>query len=159
MGNIWCGRTQNTCAFDRCCDKIGQTEGRQSHPQNRTAALLAAFGCALAYLPAGRALAAVCAALPLSAAGQSFALHCAAAPLAEELVFRGAVQGLLQPLGPRAAVCVQAALFAVQHGGAAGIAYALVLGVLLGTIRQRTGRVWPGWVLHTVNNLLVFAAG
>ena len=30
-------------------------------PQNRTAALLAAFGCALAYLPAGRALAAVCA--------------------------------------------------------------------------------------------------
>ena len=71
----------------------------------------------------------------------------------------GAVQGLLQPLGPRAAVCVQAALFAVQHGGAAGIAYALVLGVLLGTIRQRTGRVWPGWVLHTVNNLLVFAAG
>ena len=62
-------------------------------PQNRTAALLAAFGCALAYLPAGRALAAVCAALPLSAAGQSFALHCAAAPLAEELVFRGAVQG------------------------------------------------------------------
>ena len=95
-------------------------------PQNRTAALLAAFGCALAYLPAGRALAAVCAALPLSAAGQSFALHCAAAPLAEEL---------------------------------AGIAYALVLGVLLGTVRQRTGRVWPGWVLHTVNNLLVFAAG
>ena len=89
-------------------------------PQNRTAALLAAFGCALAYLPAGRALAAVCAALQLSAAGQSFALHCAAAPLAEELVFRGAVQGLLRPLGPRAAVCVQAALFAVQHGGAAG---------------------------------------
>ena len=65
-------------------------------PQNRTAALLAAFGCALAYL---------------------------------------------------------------QHGGAAGIAYALVLGVLLGTIRQRTGRVWPGWALHTLNNLLVFAAG
>ena len=74
-------------------------------------------------------------------------------------MFRGAVQGLLRPLGPRAAVCVQAALFAVQHGGAAGIAYALVLGVLLGTIRQCTGRVWPGWALHTVNNLLVFAAG
>ena len=28
-------------------------------PQNRAAALLAAFGCALAYLPAGRALAVV----------------------------------------------------------------------------------------------------
>ena len=40
-----------------------------------------------------------------------------------------------------------------------GFALGLVLGVLLGTIRQRTGRVWPGWALHTVNNLLVFAAG
>lgn len=128
-------------------------------PQNRAAALLSAFGCALAYLLAGRLLAALCAALPLSAAGQSFALHCIAAPLAEELVFRGTVQGLLQPLGPQAAVCVQAALFAAQHGGAAGIAYALVLGAALGAIRQRTGRVWPGWVLHTLNNLLVFAAG
>ena len=128
-------------------------------PQNRTAALLAAFGCALAYLPAGRALAAVCAALPLSAAGQSFALHCAAAPLAEELVFRGAVQGLLQPLGPRAAVCVQAALFAVQHGTPAGMAWALGCGLVLGALRERTGRVWPGMLLHTLNNLLVFAAG
>ena len=128
-------------------------------PQNRTRALLAAFGCALAYLLAGRLLAAGCAALPLSEAGQSFVLHCAAAPLAEELAFRGAVQGLLQPLGPRAAVWVQAALFAAQHGGAAGMAYALVLGLALGALRQRTGRVWPGWVLHTLNNLLVFAAG
>ena len=126
-------------------------------PQNRTAALLAAFGCALAYLPAGRALAVLLPAAPGGAA--RFFRVCLLAPLAEEGVFRGAVQGLLRPLGPRAAVCVQAALFAVQHGGAAGIAYALVLGVLLGTIRQRTGRVWPGWVLHTVNNLLVFAAG
>ena len=74
-------------------------------------------------------------------------------------MFRGAIQQLAQPLGRWQAAALQAVLFAVQHGGAAGIAYALVLGVLLGTIRQRTGRVWPGWVLHTVNNLLVFAAG
>ena len=90
----------------------------------RRLALLAAFGCALAYWLAGRVLAAACAALPLSAAGQSFALHCVAAPLAEELAFRGGV-----------------------------------LGLVLGAVRQRTGRVWPGWVLHTLNNLLVFAAG
>ena len=50
-------------------------------------------------------------------------------------------------------------LFAVQHGGAAGILYALGMGLLLGVLRQRTGRVWPGWLLHTLNNLLVFAAG
>ena len=123
----------------------------------RTAALLSAFGWAVGYLLAGKALAVLLPAVPGGAA--RFFRVCLLAPLAEEGVFRGAVQGLLRPLGPRAAVCVQAALFAVQHGGATGIAYALVLGVLLGTIRQRTGRVWPGWVLHTVNNLLVFAAG
>ena len=125
----------------------------------RRLALLAAFGCALAYWLAGRVLAAACAALPLSAAGQSFALHCVAVPLAEELAFRGGVQSLLQPLGPWAAVGVQALLFAAQHGGAAAVLYALVLGLALGALRQRTGRVWPGWVLHTLNNLLVFAAG
>ena len=124
----------------------------------KTRALLAAFGCALAYLLAGKALAF----LPAPAwdvRALSFVHHCIAAPVVEELVFRGSIQQLAQPLGRGQAAALQAVLFAVQHGGAAGIAYALVLGVLLGTIRQRTGRVWPGWVLHTVNNLLVFAAG
>ena len=128
-------------------------------PQNRTAALLAAFGCALAYLPAGRALAAVCAALPLSAAGQSFALHCAAAPLAEELVFRGAVQRRAQPLGRGHAILLQAALFALQHGSAAAMAYALVCGLGLGWLADRTGHLWPGVLLHSANNLLVLAMG
>ena len=124
----------------------------------KTRALLAAFGCALAYLLAGKVLAF----LPAPAwdvRALSFVHHCIAAPVVEELVFRGAIQQLAQPLGRWQAAALQAVLFAVQHGGAAGIAYALVLGVLLGTIRQCTGRVWPGWVLHTVNNLLVFAAG
>ena len=124
----------------------------------KTRALLAAFGCALTYLLAGKVLAF----LPAPAwdvRALSFVNHCIAAPVVEELVFRGAIQQLAQPLGRWQAAALQAVLFAVQHGGAAGIAYALVLGVLLGTIRQRTGRVWPGWVLHTVNNLLVFAAG
>ena len=124
----------------------------------KTRALLAAFGCALAYLLAGKVLAF----LPAPAwdvRALSFVHHCIAAPVVEELVFRGVIQQLAQPLGRWQAAALQAVLFAVQHGGAAGIAYALVLGVLLGTIRQHTGRVWPGWVLHTVNNLLVFAAG
>ena len=34
-----------------------------------------------------------------------------------------------------------------------------VCGLVLGTIRSRTGSVWPGMLLHTLNNLLVFAAG
>lgn len=89
----------------------------------------------------------------------SFIRLCLAAPLAEELVFRGGVQGLLQPFGSGAAVIVQAVLFAVQHSGAAGMLYALVMGLALGWMRQRTKSVYPGMVLHLLNNLLVFAAG
>lgn len=124
----------------------------------RVRAVLAAFGCALAYVFAGRLLARGCAALPLDAAGQSFVLHCVLAPVAEELVFRGAVQRLLQPFGPVAAVAVQAVLFAAQHDPA-GMVYALGMGLVLGALAQRTRRVWPGIVLHILNNLLVFAAG
>ena len=74
-------------------------------------------------------------------------------------MFRGAVQRRAQPLGRGQAILLQAALFALQHGSAAAMAYALVCGLVLGTLRSRTGSVWPGMLLHTLNNLLVFAAG
>ena len=57
----------------------------------KTRALLAAFGCALAYLLAGKVLAF----LPAPAwdvRALSFVHHCIAAPVVEELVFRGAIQ-------------------------------------------------------------------
>ena len=124
----------------------------------KTRALLAAFGCALAYLLAGKVLAF----LPAPAwdvRALSFVHHCIAAPVVEELVFRGAIQQQARPLGERQAVALQAVLFAVQHRGPAGMAYALVCGLVLGMLRSRTGSVWPGMLLHTLNNLLVFAAG
>ena len=109
----------------------------------KTRALLAAFGCALAYLLAGKALTAVLPQVPEEAARMwAFVHRCAAAPIVEELVFRGAIQQLARPLGERQAVALQA-----------------VCGLVLGTIRSRTGSVWPGMLLHTLNNLLVFAAG
>ena len=116
-------------------------------------ALLAAFGCAVGYLLGGKLLALLPERL------LSFLHHCAAAPIAEELVFRGAIQGLAKPLGRWQAVLLQAVLFAVQHGTPAGMAYALVCGLALGALRERTGKVWLGTLLHTLNNLLVFAAG
>ena len=123
----------------------------------RTAALLSAFGWAVGYLLAGKALAVL---LPVPPGGAArFFRVCLLAPLAEEGVFRGAVQGLLRPLGPRAAVCVQAALFAVQHGSVAAMVYALVCGLGLGWLADRTGHLWPGMLLHSANNLLVLAMG
>ena len=66
----------------------------------KTRALLAAFGCALTYLLAGKARAF----LPAPAwdvRALSFVHHCIAAPVVEELVFRGAIQQLAA-LGQRA---------------------------------------------------------
>ncbi len=124
----------------------------------KTKALLSAFGCALAYLLAGKLLA-----LLPAPAGDARALsfwhHCIAAPVVEELVFRGAVLRLARPLGRREAVFLQAVLFALQHGSPAAMAWALVCGAGLGALADSTGRVWPGMLLHTLNNLLVFAAG
>lgn len=84
---------------------------------------------------------------------------CLAVPLAEELVFRGAVQGFLQPLGSRETILTAAMLFAVQHGGAAGMLYAFGVGLVLGWLRERTQSVLPCILLHSVNNLLVLLAG
>ena len=81
----------------------------------KTRALLAAFGCALAYLLAGKALGAVLPQVPEEAARMwAFVHRCAAAPIVEELVFRGAIQQLARPLGERQAVALQAVLFAVR---------------------------------------------
>lgn len=125
-------------------------------PREKTGALLTAFGWALGYLLAGKAAALLV--LPTSAAA-AFMHHCVAAPLAEELMFRGVVQRALAPLGSSRAVWIQAALFALQHRGAASMVYALCMGAVLGWLREKTGSVLPGMAVHTLNNLLVFAAG
>ena len=123
----------------------------------RTAALLSAFGWAVGYLLAGKALAALLPAAPGGAA--RFFRVCLLAPLVEEGVFRGAVQRRAQPLGRERAILLQAVLFAVQHGTPAGMAYALVCGLGLGWLADRTGHLWPGMLLHSANNLLVLAMG
>ena len=126
----------------------------------KTRALLAAFGCALAYLLAGKALTAVLPQVPEEAARMwAFVHRCAAAPIVEELVFRGIIQQLARPLGERQAVALQAVLFALQHGSVAAMVYALVCGLGLGWLADRTGHLWPGMLLHSANNLLVLAMG
>ena len=68
----------------------------------RTAALLSAFGWAVGYLLAGKALAVL---LPVAPGGAArFFRVCLLAPLVEEGVFRGAVQRRAQPLGRKQAI-------------------------------------------------------
>lgn len=92
-----------------------------------------------------------------SAGGLGAAVRvCVLAPLAEEFVFRGVLLALLRPCG-RWAVPVQAALFAALHASPAAAGYAFAMGLVLGWAAEQSGSLWPGVVLHTMNNGIVLA--
>lgn len=75
------------------------------------------------------------------------------ASLSEELLFRGAIQGLLLRLGSRwKAVALQALAFALLHVLAFKILPTGVIGLVLGLLALRTGSLWPGVVAHAVHN-------
>ena len=72
----------------------------------------------------------------------------------EELLFRGVVLQRLRHYGMRAAVIVSALLFAASHGNWAQIPYALIAGVLLGTVALYTHSVLPAIALHFLLNFV-----
>ena len=81
-----------------------------------------------------------------------------AAPLAEEFLFRGFVQtGLvrsrLRPLGGIVLTALAWGTLHLQYD-AYGIATVIVMGLLLGVIRWRTGSLWLCVVLHALANAL-----
>ena len=83
------------------------------------------------------------------------------AALAEELVYRGVIFGCLrQRLGIRLALPLSAAVFAVVHPPAA-MPFAFAAGLLLAWLYHRSRSLWPGIVVHGLNNIttmLVLAA-
>lgn len=80
------------------------------------------------------------------------------APLAEELLFRGFLQPLLEPRCGRAlALAATALLFGLGHG----LAYALPIGLLgafFGWLVQRHGSLLPAIVAHALHNAVTVAA-
>lgn len=74
--------------------------------------------------------------------------------LVEELVFRGWILGALQPFGERRALLLSALIFGLIHGNLTQVPFAFILGLLFGYIFLRTGRLWPGIVLHFLNNAM-----
>lgn len=77
------------------------------------------------------------------------------APLAEEVVFRGHLQGALRAAtGPRTAIVVQGLVFGLVHG----IDYALpiaLLGMFFGWLRERHGSMLAPVCAHAVHNASV----
>jgi membrane protease YdiL (CAAX protease family) len=76
----------------------------------------------------------------------------------EELVMRGVLlTSIARPLGPGPANMVTAVLFAAIHFDPLRFVFVLVLGVLLGLLRLRTGSLLPPVAAHATLNALTFA--
>ncbi len=78
------------------------------------------------------------------------------APVLEELLFRGAIQGLLMRFfkNPWAGIVVAAVVFGIVHLNPIQVFYATCLGVGLGWLCYRTGSLLPAIVGHIINNSL-----
>ena len=85
-----------------------------------------------------------------------FLALCVMPAVAEELLFRGAFQGLMRPSGSAVAIFAPALLFGLLHLDLAQGLTAFVCGVFLGWLAERSGSILPGMLLHLVNNMLAF---
>jgi uncharacterized protein len=75
------------------------------------------------------------------------------APICEEIFFRSfLLQGLRTIMPSWLAVVFSALVFAIAHLSPGSFALLFVLGILLGALRLLTHSVWPGILLHALNN-------
>jgi membrane protease YdiL (CAAX protease family) len=97
---------------------------------------------------------------PTLAVGVAVAVLTALVPaFCEELLFRGYMQRrLLQRWSPAVAITVQGGLFALLHcDSLLHILAVLPGGIFYGVLAYRTRSIWPGVLLHFLNN--AYAAG
>ena len=79
------------------------------------------------------------------------------APLFEETIFRGALLPVLAArFGPLLGVLLSGLLFAMAHISVGELAPLAVLGVGLGLVRLRSGRLWPSVLMHGLWNAVTF---
>lgn len=75
------------------------------------------------------------------------------APFCEEVFFRGFVfPGLLRGMSLGWAIVLSALIFAVAHADPGSFAVLFVIGMALAFLRWRTRSIWPGMMLHFLNN-------
>ena len=77
------------------------------------------------------------------------------APVAEEILFRGAIQGALQKImKPKWAIFLSALIFGLIHFNPVQVCGAFLMGLVFAWLYYRTGSVWPGIVAHATNNIV-----
>ncbi|MFP4355225.1 MAG: CPBP family intramembrane glutamic endopeptidase [Phycisphaerae bacterium] len=97
---------------------------------------------------------------PLREAGmtttQLVLLFCLAPAIVEELSFRGLLQHWMQTtLSPARALLISSALFAGLHFSLLSFPYLLLVGLLLGWSKWKTGSLYPAMVIHFIHNYVV----
>jgi len=78
------------------------------------------------------------------------------APVVEEVVFRGAILRALlqQKWNPWVAILISAAIFGIIHLNLTQGVSAFVVGIFMGWLFYRTRSIWPGVILHLMNNTI-----
>lgn len=84
----------------------------------------------------------------------SLIVSCVLAPLAEEGMFRGLLLGRLRPYGEPFALVISALTFAMMHGNLSQLLYAFTVGLVLGYVALRTGRLRECVLLHALVNFV-----
>ena len=80
---------------------------------------------------------------------------CIVVPIAEDLVFRGIIQGELRRVMPAwAAILIQGAIFALVHGDPIQISYVILPAIILGTVYEWTKSIYVPIALHMLFNFL-----
>lgn len=75
------------------------------------------------------------------------------APFCEEIFFRGFVfPGLLRGMPLGWAIVLSSLIFAVAHADPGSFAVLFVIGLALAFLRWHTRSIWPGMLLHLLNN-------
>jgi membrane protease YdiL (CAAX protease family) len=85
-------------------------------------------------------------------------LFCVVAPIVEELTFRGVGQSLLrEQFGAMSAIVLIAIAFGAWHGLLIALLVLIPFGAALAYLRERTGSVLPGMVVHALFNAAAIA--
>jgi hypothetical protein len=80
-------------------------------------------------------------------------------PFAEEILFRGYLfPGLMRRFGFMAGLLLSAILFGAAHGSPDAFVPLSFFGIILGLLYSATGSIYPGILLHSVNNSIALLA-
>lgn len=80
---------------------------------------------------------------------------CILVPIAEDLVFRGIIQGELRRVMPAwLAIVIQALIFALVHGNVVQTTYVMVPALVLGAVYEWTGSIYVPIGMHMIFNFV-----